>query len=126
MLDAFQLQSMQDTQEASFPDRVRISRIVRTADGKGGFTTGTNSVIHDEVPASITPAQQLAMGGQADRSLEVEKWTVRMPWGTTVQDGDLIYWNVEDISLQVEDAKVSKTRGTAVTCMAEKVKGGSF
>ena len=126
MLDAFQLQSMQDTQEASFPDRVRISRIVRTADGKGGFATGTPSIIHDEVPASITPAQQLAMGGQADRSLEVEKWTVRMPWGTTVQDGDLIYWNVEDISLQVEDAKVSKTRGTAVTCMAEKVKGGSF
>jgi hypothetical protein len=65
-------------------------------------------------------------GGQADRGLELEKWTVRLPWGTDVQDGDVLEWAKEDIQLQVEDAKTSKTRGTAVTCSAEKVKGASW
>jgi hypothetical protein len=126
MIDEWQLHSMRSQQTESFPDLVDIKRLVRTADGKGGFSTGVPDVIADEVPASITPAQQMMAGGQADRGLELEKWTVRLPWGTDVQDGDVLEWAKEGIQLQVENAKVSKTRGTAVTCSAEVVKGAPW
>lgn len=123
LIDDYQLYCMRDMQLKSYPDLVDVYRLSRVADGKGGFSPAQRSLVVDEVACTITPAQQLVMGGQADRGLEVEKWTVRLPWGTDVQDADLLHWASEGIWLQVEDAKVSKTRGTAVSCMAEKVKG---
>jgi len=128
MIDPWQLESMRQTQVASFPDVVDIYRLVRTADGKGGFTTAdfNNSQVNDEVPCTITPANQMVAGGQADRGLELEKWTVTFPWGTDVQDGDVLVWHKESVQLQVEDAQSSKTRGTAVRCTAEKVKGAPW
>ena len=122
-LSPYDLRMMRDTQEAHHPDVVAILRLVRAVDGKGGFTTGTPTTIYAERACTITPGVQVEKGGQADRGLEVEMWTVTFPWGTDVQDGDVLDWAAEGIELQVVDAKVSKSRGTAVRIMADKVKG---
>lgn len=125
MIDAWQIHSMRQQQVDSFPDQADVYRLTRTSDGKGGYSAAVRVLIAEGVPASWTPAQQLQSGGQADRNLEIAKWTVRLPWDTDVQDNDLLHWYNEDVWVQVEDAKWSKTRGTAVTCMAETVKGST-
>ena len=123
-LSDYDLEQMQATQTAHMPDTVAISRIVRAADGLGGFTTGASTVVDAAAACSVSHSTQVEKGGQADRGLEVEQWTVTFPWGTDVQDGDVLTYGA--IVLQVVDAKVSKTRGTAVRCTADVVKGGIF
>jgi len=125
-LDAHQLRQMRETQEAHFQDVATIKRITRTPDGKGGWVTGALSTIASDVPCTFTPAQQLVAGGQADRGLEMEKHTITFPWGTDVQDADVIELSAWSLQIQIEDAKHSKTRGTAVRCNAEDVKGNTW
>jgi hypothetical protein len=101
------------------PESVTIKRRALTSDGFGGATTGTPSTVASAVPARITQAQVQVMGGQAGRALLLEKWTVRMPVGTDLQDEDFIIWGT--ITLQVEDVK-ARTWDTCVSAMAEVVK----
>ncbi len=122
-MDTYQRRMMRETQEGHFEDTCTIKRLTRTADGKGGFTTPAADIVATAVPCSFSHTAQLVVGGQADRGLEVEKWIVTLPWGTDVQDADILELDLAGVQVQVEDAKVSKTRGTAVRCTAEDVKG---
>jgi hypothetical protein len=122
-LSAAQLEAMRSTQVSHLPDLVTITRQNRAPDGKGGFKKAAPTVVAADVACAIAPLQQMVAGGQADRGLEIEKWVVTFEWATDVQDGDVLEWTAENIQLQVEDAKVSKSNGTAVRCTAELVKG---
>ncbi len=124
-LSEAQLESMRATQEDHLPDVLTITRMNRVSDGKGGWKAAAPTTIASDVPCAVVVMQQMVAGGQADRGLEIEKWTVTFEWGTDVQDGDVLEWTAESIQLQVEDAKVSKSNGTAVRCTAELIKGVS-
>lgn len=127
MLSAYDLAQMQATQVDAYPDRMTVYRIVRTDDGFGGTTTGAASVVQDDVPCRVTPAQTQMMGGQADRQLEIEKWTVRCPVDTDVIDDDvLVITTLGGEKLQVEDAKRPKSWETGRSLMCEKVRGAEF
>lgn len=122
MLDTWQLAQMRETQEDAFPDRVTVRRITYVDDSFGGVSTGIAVVVADDVPCRISPAQVQMLGGQASRQLEVEKWTVRFPVGSDIQDADIISWDSKDIQLQVETAKDAKSYQTAFTVQAEVVR----
>lgn len=126
MFDTWQLTQMQNTQEQAFPDRVTVRRIVYTDDGFGGLNTGVAVVVSDDVPCRINPAQTQMLGGQASRQLEIEKWTLRFPVGTDIQDADVLTWDRGDIQLQVETAKTPKSWETALTVQAEVVRSDSW
>ena len=100
-LTDWQLAQMQETQAAHFPDEVKVERLVRTPDGKGGWTTGTPTVIYYAVPCTITPGAEVQATGQADRGLEIEQWVVTFAWGTDVQDDDVLTYGPEQRQLQV-------------------------
>ena len=127
-LDPWQLESLRQTQVAGFPDRSNIHRLVRASDGMGGWTTADpdSSQVSAGNPCSITPGAQLQTGGQADRGLELENWTITFPWETDVQDGDVVEWVKEGKQFTIINAKTSRTRGTAVRCTAEIVKGAPW
>jgi len=122
-LTSAQLTAMRQSQQDHHPDLVTITRLQRAADGKGGWTTGTALTVAKDVPCTITPGAEVMLGGQADRGLEIEQWMVTFPWGTDVQDEDVLEWSAESIQLQVSNAKVAKSNGTAVRCTAEVVDG---
>jgi len=120
-LTAGQLASMRETQQDHHPDVCKVERIQRTADGKGGWTTGSPLVVYAEAPCTATPGVELVISGQADRGLEAEQWVVTFPWGYDIQDEDLLTF--EDRQMQVKDAKRDKSNGTALRCNAEIVEG---
>lgn len=115
----YELGQMRATQESAMPEVVTIKRRAITSDGFGGSTTGTPTTVASNVPARITQAQVQTMGGQAARDLLLEKWTVRMPTGTDLQDEDFVVWG--SLTLQVEDVK-NRTWETCVSAMGEVVK----
>lgn len=123
-LTAYQLQSMRQTQDSHYPDSVKVERLVRVADSKGGFTTGTPAVIYTDLPCTITPGAEMKAGGQADRGLEMELWTMTCSWGSDVQDDDLLTYAGRQ--LQVLDAKRDKSNGTALRCNAKIVEGATW
>ena len=123
MLDDWQMMSMQSTQEEALPDKVDIYRIVRIDDGFGGTGTQAAELVSDDVPCRATPAQTQMLGGQADRQLELEKWTVRVPVGQDIQDDDILVITTQgDEQLQVESAKHPKSWETVRTAMCEVVR----
>lgn len=83
------LRLMRRTQANALPDRVTIHRQIANADGFGGWTP-SDDPIATNVPARITEAQMLNFPGQGSREILVEKWTIRLPWGTDLRDGDII------------------------------------
>ncbi len=109
-VSAGELELMRGAQEAAMLDRVDITRRVLIDDSFGGSKDGTPVTIAEDVPARITQAQVQTMYGQADRALALEKWIIRLPYGTNLQDEDYVVWG--DTTIQVEDVKA---RGLATT-----------
>lgn len=118
-LSDYELAQMRATQDSAMPERVTIKRRAITSDGFGGATTGTPTTVATDVPARITQAQVQVMYGQAARDLQLEKWTVRVPVGTDLQEEDFIVWG--SLTLQVEDVK-PRTWETVISAQAEVVK----
>ena len=127
MLDDWQMMSMQVTQEDGLPDKLDIYRIARTSDGFGGTNTTAAALVSDDVPCRATPAQVQMLGGQADRQLEIEKWTVRVPVGIDIRDDDILVITTQgNEQLQVESAKHPKSWETLRTAMCEVVRDMSW
>lgn len=119
MFTDYTLQEMRAVQEKAMPERVTIQRPQPVDDGFGGVTYGAPATVASDVPARITEAQMQVMYGQAARDLEIEKYNVRVPYGTDLQDEDLVVWG--SLTLQVEDVK-SRSFQTVLTGKAEVLK----
>ena len=115
----WELTQMRATQTAAMPERVTIKRPVLETDTFGGVNRVTPVVIAEDVPARITQAQVQVTLGQAGRALGLEKWTIRMPYGTTLADEDLVEWGGH--TLTVEDVK-ARDWATTLSAKAEIVK----
>lgn len=115
----YELTQMRTTQDDAMPELITIKRRVLTSDGFGGASTGVPTTVATNVPARIAQAQVQMMGGQLGRTLELEKWTVRVPFGTDLQDEDFVIWGT--MTLQVEDVK-DRSWETCVSAAAEVVK----
>ena len=120
----YELTQMRATQESAAPELVTIKRRALTDDGFGGATTGTPTTVATDVPARITQAQVQVMGGQASRSVLLEKWNIRLMYTDAgdrpdLQDEDFIVWGSK--TLQVDDVK-DRTWETCVSAMGEVVK----
>jgi len=102
------------------PELVTIKRRVMQSDGFGGNTVMGLTTIATDVPARITPSQVMAMGGQGDRALELEKWNIRVPVDTNIQDRDLLVWDEQEI--MVEEVKSPRSYATAISAIGEIVK----
>ena len=111
---------MRATQEEAMPDLATIKRETRASDGFGGHDVSGLTTVASNVPARITPSQVMAAGGQADRYLELERWNVRMPYGTDLQDRDLIEWDGQTI--RVHEVKYPRSWATAISAIGEIVK----
>lgn len=122
MFTAEEITAMQDTQAAAMPDLGVIKRRTMADDGFGGATTATWATIASDVSARVTPAQVQGMGGQADRKLDVELYTLRFEWGTDIQDRDQFIWAGQTI--EISEVKVPRSFGTVTTCSGRVVKGG--
>lgn len=120
MLTAAELASMRAQQTAAMPELVTIKRRVLATDGFGGYEQASLTTVATDVPARITPAQVMTMGGQGDRALELEKWIIRVPYGTDLQDRDLIEWGTQEI--KVEEVKSPRSFATNVSATGEVVK----
>jgi hypothetical protein len=101
------------------PESVTINRRTLVSDGFGGYQDAALVTVAEDVPARLTEAQTQAMPGQLDRALLIDKWTVRMPYGTDLQEEDLIVWG--DKTLVVETVK-ERSWDSAVTAVAEVVR----
>ena len=115
-----QLADMQATQEDAMPERVTIERRTLKTNGLGGTSTAAWVVQATRVPARISPSQVLNMGGQGDRNLELEKWNIRMPYGTDLRDRDRIIWGAQTIG--IEEVKAPRSFATNVSANGEIVK----
>jgi hypothetical protein len=120
MLSDYELEEMQATQEDAMPELVTIERRTLKTNGLGGTSTDAWVAVATDVPARISPSQVLNMGGQGDRNLELEKWNIRMPHGTDLQDRDRIIWGTQTIG--VEEVKTPRSFATNVSANGEIVK----
>lgn len=120
MFNEQDLEDMRAAQDEAMPESVEIQRRTVVADGFGGNGTAAWLTRALAVPARITPSQVMAMGGQGDRSLELEKWNVRMPYGTDLLDGDRVLWG--DQTIKVEEVKSPRSYATNVSAIGEIVK----
>lgn len=110
---------MRSTQTEALPELVTIKRMVVASDGFGGYAESSLTTVASDVPARITEAQLQTMPGQAARDLLIEKWTLRLPHGTDLQDEDLVIWGAT--TFKVENVK-GRSWDTAVTATAEVVR----
>lgn len=120
MFTTADMADMQSTQNDAMPELVTIKRRMMQSDGFGGNTEMGLTTIATDVLARITPSQVMAMGGQGDRSLELEKWNIRVPAGTDLQDRDHIFWDEQEIV--VEEVKSPRSWATAISAIGEIVK----
>ncbi len=120
-LTSGQLTAMRQTQQDHHPDVCKVQRLQRTADGKGGWTTGTPLTVYADAPCTATPGAEMQLGGQAGRGLEIELWVVTFPHDYDVQDDDVLTFS--DKQMQVKDAKATKSNKTALRCNAEIIEG---
>ena len=120
MFSDYELAEMQATQEEAMPELVTIERRTLKTNGLGGTSTDAWVAIATNVPARISPSQVLNMGGQGDRNLELEKWNIRLPYGTDLQDKDRILWGAQTIG--IEEVKTPRSFGTNVSANGEIVK----
>ena len=114
-----ELRLIRAEQETAMPERVEIQRKLRVNDGFGGSQNTVWTPIASNLPARVTMGQTLDMGGQAARKMEVEKWTVRLPWATDVKEHDRILW--DGIAIAVDEIKTGSYR-SAKTVAGERVK----
>jgi hypothetical protein len=120
-ISAEELAGLRTHQEGAMPELVTIKRRgAQTQDGKGQFVQAAYVTVASDVPARITPSQVMMAGGQGDRALELEKWQLRFPHDTDVQDRDLIVWGT--IEIEVEDVKQARSWMTAISATGEIVK----
>lgn len=128
MLSNSDMAAMRQTQEMALPDRMDVYKITYTPDGFGGNSQNpTLELMSDDVPCRVNPAQVQMLGGQADRQLEIEKWTVRAPVTVTILDEYiLVVTTMEDLQLQVESAKRPKSWETAATFMCEHLRANTY
>lgn len=127
-LSAWDLQGMRDTQDAHLPDKMDVYKITYTSDGFGGVNqNATLDLVADDVPCVVTPAQVQMLSGQADRQLEVEKWTVRAPVDYDIRDEYiLVVTSMGGQQLQVESAKRPKSYETLGTYMCEYIRANTW
>lgn len=121
MFTADEMQAMRDMQAEAMPDTGTIKRATYMSDGFGGHNQTSWATIASNVACRVTPAQLQGMGGQADRTLDIEKYTLRFEWGTDIQDRDRFEW--EGQVIEIEDVKVPRSFGTVITCTGEVIKG---
>ena len=119
MFTDYTLTRMRETQNEAMPERVTIKRPSNVDDGFGGVNVSTPTTVATDVPCRITEAQMQTMYGQVARDLEVEKYTVRFPIGTDIQDEDLVEWG--SMTLKVENVK-ARSFQTVISGMAEVLK----
>lgn len=122
MISDYDLEAMREAQAFAMPDVGTVQRRVASADGFGGHQGGTWETVATGVRARVTPAQTMAMGGQGDRSLELDIYTLRFEWGSDVQDRDRFVW--EGQTIDITEVKVPRSFGTVLTAKGEVVKGG--
>lgn len=122
MLSDYELEEMRATQVEAMPELVTIKRTTVTSDGFGGNNVSGTVTVASNVPARIKPAQVMIAGGQADRQLELEKWNVRVPHGTDLQDRDLIEWAAQGVTIKIEEVKYPSSQSTAISAIGEMVK----
>ena len=119
MLTDRELRLIREEQVRHMPDTVSIERRTNSDDGFGGRKETTYSVVASGIAARVTQAQTLDLGGQGGRKIEVEKWTIRMPYGTDCREHDRVVW--DDIVIRVDEVK-DRTNETAVSVAGERVK----
>jgi len=119
MIPDRELDAIRAVQESLMPDTVDVQRRTNADDGFGGRqnTTWADAVIG--IPARVSKAQTLDLGGQGGRKIELEKWLVRMPFGTDVREGDRILYGA--LTIDVDEVKYGSYK-TAVTISGEKSK----
>lgn len=101
------------------PHLAEVQRNLRTDDGFGGSKGTAWTPIASNLPARVTQAQTLDLGGQGARKIEVEKWTVRLPYGADCQENDRVVW--DGGTILVDEVKKGAYR-TVLTVAGEKVK----
>jgi hypothetical protein len=119
MLTDRELRAMRDTQFATMSDTVEIQRRTNTDDGFGGRTGTTWATVVSDIPARVTQSQTLDMGGQAGRKIEIEKWTVRLPYGTDCREHDRIIYG--SIVISADEVKLGSWK-TVLSVAGELVK----
>ena len=119
MLTDRELRLMREEQEKAMPDIVDVLRRQNSDDGFGGRKDLVWNEVAVDVPARVTQAQTLDLGGQAGRKIEVEKWTVRFVFGQDVREHDHIRYG--DITIRVDEVKDGSWK-TATTVQGERVK----
>ena len=119
MLTDREIRQMRDVQNATMPDVVDIERRTNVDDGFGGRKDKTWQTIASDMPARVTKAQTINMGGQAARGIEVENWTVRLPYGADCQEHDRIKY--QGIYISADEVKLGSWK-TVLTVAGEKVK----
>lgn len=115
------MEGMEETQLSDMPDHGAIERQDSTDDGFGGRSKGGRTVIHARTSARVVKAQTQAMGGQSSRQVELEKWTIRFPLGTDIQERDHFIWEEGGITIQVDELK-PRSYATVLSVMGERVK----
>ncbi len=116
---ARELDLMREDQEVYFPETVTIKRRNLSDDDFGGVTSGALLTVVADVPARLTQAQVQDTLGQLSRDVQLEKWTIRLPLGTDVEEEDRIIWG--DRTILVDDIK-PRSFATVTTVMGELVK----
>lgn len=119
MLLAEELRRIRETQEAALPDTATIKRNVRQDDGFGGTEVASETIIAEDVPCRVFPAQMEEVLGQLARQLERNTYTVRFPHTTDVRDKDILV--LEDgTELKVERVKSPRSWHQLMTVDAER------
>ena len=120
------MEGMEQTQLDDMPDHGAVERQASSSDGFGGKTVGAKpednrTTIHARVSARVTKAQTQAMGGQSSRQVEIEKWTLRFPLGTDIQERDYFVWEEGGFTIQIDETK-PRSYATVLSVMGERVK----
>lgn len=122
MFSDYELSEMRDEQELGMPELVTIKRAVKTSDGFGGYNTTSYTTVATDVPARITPSQELVAGGQADRQLQLGRWSLRVPYGTDLQERDQVEWTAQSMTIEIEQVKSPRSYHTAISAIGEVIK----
>lgn len=99
-----ELDEMRKAQETAMPNTATVQRRSNSDDGFGGRTGTTWTDVYVDQKCRITMAQTLDLGGQGGRKIELEKWTVRFPFGLDVREHDRVIFG--DITISVDEVKV--------------------
>ena len=119
MIPLRELDAIRAVQEEAMPDLVDIQRRTNSDDGFGGRQNTTWATVATGVPARVSKAQTLDLGGQGGRKVELEKWLVRVPHATDIREGDRVIFGT--LVIDVDEFKYGSNK-TAATVAGEKAK----